>query len=78
MAIRTWHWGKIVILWAWGGGVAALLLTKFLSQQAMVDPVTSAVSFLGSLVILAGLSVVTWIWLGGKEKSGGGTAPRDA
>lgn len=67
MKIQRWHWGKIVILWAWGGLLVALLLTRFLSQQAAVDPVVSSVSFLGSVVILGALTVVTWLWLGGKE-----------
>lgn len=65
--MRQWHWGKIAILWSWGGLIVALLLTKFLSQEAAIDPAGSAASFLGSLAILAGLTVVTWIWLGGKE-----------
>jgi len=69
MNVRRWHWGKIAILWAWGGFVVALLLTKFLSQKAETDPVASLVSFLGSLLILAGLTSVTWRWLGGKEET---------
>ncbi|MFI5177337.1 MAG: hypothetical protein ACHQO8_02170 [Vicinamibacterales bacterium] len=68
MAIRHWHWGKIAILWAWGGLVVALLLTKFLSQRAEVDPTGSTLSFLGSLGILMALTVVTWWWLGGKDE----------
>jgi hypothetical protein len=66
--IRCWHWGKIAILWAWGGLVVALLLTAFLSQR--VDEANWSVSsftFLASLAILAALTVVTWIWLGGKD-----------
>ncbi len=68
MSIRRWHWGKIVILWAWGGLIVALLLTKFLSQKAELDPVASSLSFFGSLLILAALSIVTWLWLGGKDQ----------
>jgi len=67
MKIQRWHWGKIVILWAWGGLFVSLLLTRFLSQRADADPTMSSVSFLGSLGILATLSVVTWVWLGGKD-----------
>jgi hypothetical protein len=65
--IQRWHWGKIVILWAWGGLLVALLLTRFLSQRADADPAVSSLSFLGSLVVLAALTVVTWMWLGGKD-----------
>jgi hypothetical protein len=65
--IRRWHWGKIVLLWAWGGLVVALLLTRFLSQRADADPAMASFSFLGSLLVLLALSVVTWLWLGGKD-----------
>jgi hypothetical protein len=68
VTVRRWHWGKIVILWSWGGLIVALLLTKFLRQDAAIDPAGSTVSFLGSLAILAGLTVVTWIWLGAKDQ----------
>jgi hypothetical protein len=67
MSIRRWHWGKIVILWAWGGLLVALLLTRFLSQRAEVDPAVSLLSFLGSTLILGVLTIVTWLWLGGKD-----------
>jgi hypothetical protein len=67
MSIKRWHWGKIVILWAWGGLIVALLLTRFLSQKAAVDPVVSLMSFLGSILILVALTIVTWLWLGGKD-----------
>jgi hypothetical protein len=69
VSIQRWHWGKIVILWAWGGVVVALLLTKFLSQKAEVDPTVSSLSFLGSVLILGALTIVTWLWLGGKEEA---------
>jgi hypothetical protein len=67
MSIKRWHWGKIVILWAWGGVVVALLLTRFLSQKAEVDPVVASMSFLGSVLILVALTIATWLWLGGKD-----------
>jgi hypothetical protein len=67
MSVKRWHWGKIVILWAWGGFVVALLLTRFLSQKAEVDPVVSLMSFLGSVLILVALTIATWLWLGGKD-----------
>ena len=69
MTIRRWHWGKIVILWAWGGLVVALLLTRFVSQNAGVDPAGSVLSFFGSLLILVALTIITWVWLGGKDAS---------
>ena len=70
MSVRRWHWGKIVILWAWGAVIVALLLTNFLSSPAGDSLGTATVTFLMSLVILIALSAVTWIWLGGKESLG--------
>jgi hypothetical protein len=68
MRIRRWHWGKIAMLWGWGGLLVALLLTRFLSQKAELDPTVSSISFLGSLLILGALTIVTWLWLGGKDQ----------
>jgi hypothetical protein len=67
MNIRRWHWGKLVILWSWGGLIAALLMTRFLSQEVGIDPLTSTVSFLLAAAILLSVTVVTWVWLGGKD-----------
>jgi len=67
LTIRRWHWGKIAILWAWGGLVVALLLTNFLSSPADQSPARSTVTFLVSLIILLVLTALTWAWLGGKE-----------
>jgi hypothetical protein len=66
-SIRSWHWGKLAILWAWGGTLVALLLSDFLTGSIFESPIVSTLTFLGSLTALVLLSVVTWIWLGGKE-----------
>lgn len=67
MPIRRWHAGKLVILWAWGGLVAALLLTQFLGEPARSTPLLHLFELAGSLLVLIALSVVSWRWLGGKE-----------
>jgi len=69
MDIRRWHWGKVVMLWAWGGTVSALLLTRFLSAEVEEAPMVSLLALGGSLALLLALSAVTWQWLGGKEKA---------
>ena len=69
MNIKRWHWGKIAILWAWGGLIVALLLVRFLSQKADIDPLVSSLSFLGSIFTLVALTIVTWVWLSGKEQA---------
>jgi len=66
--IRRWHWGKLVIVWAWGGVVAALLLTTFLMTPAPQSPAVSTMAFAAVVGILLALTAVTWIWLGGKER----------
>jgi hypothetical protein len=67
VAIRNWHYGKIIILWAWGGLSAALLLTQFMAQPVEGAPLAHLLEFCGGLIILATLSSITWHWLGGKE-----------
>ena len=69
MSVRKWHYGKIVILWAWGGVVAALSLTLFMSQPVESSPVAHLVEVVLVLLITAALSIITWHWLGGKEPS---------
>jgi hypothetical protein len=68
LAIEHWHWGKLVILWAWGGTLAALLITLFVLEPVENAPARSAISFVLTLVVLAALSAITWRWLGGKER----------
>ena len=64
MAIRTWHVGKLVLLWIWGlvlVGVALSLL------EAEVSWLIGYVLIAGIVVVPAGLSVLSWRWLGGRE-----------
>ena len=68
MSIQRWHWGKLVIVWAWGGVAAALLLTIFLSAPVEQNPLGALVSLIGAIAILAALTAVTWLWLNGKEQ----------
>jgi hypothetical protein len=67
MAIRKWHYGKIMILWSWGGLIVALLLTQFMARPVDSAPMAHLLEFCGCLIILAVLSGLTWHWLGGKE-----------
>jgi predicted membrane channel-forming protein YqfA (hemolysin III family) len=70
MAIARWHYGKIVLLWAWG---LALMGVVFVSIQTLSHPNSTAqlvfafllLGLLGAIPLA--LSVVTWKWLGGKE-----------
>jgi hypothetical protein len=67
MSIRKWHAGKLMILWAWGGVFAAVLLTSFLSQPVRSTPWLHLFELAACLLILILLSIVTWRWLSGKE-----------
>lgn len=72
MPVRRWHIGKLVLLWAWG---AVLILLALAGVQAVPSNEASWTLLGWLLVFLAvavpvGLSVITWIWLGGREDSG--------
>ncbi len=68
MGISRWHPGKLILLWSWGGLLAALALTSFLSTPVSTSPVIHLVTFLTALLILISLSVITWKWLSGRER----------
>lgn len=67
MAIRNWHPGKLIMLWAWGGLVAGLILTDFMGRPVGSAPVSHLLEFAVTLIILVVLSALTWHWLGGKD-----------
>lgn len=68
MAIRNWHYGKLILLWAWGGvlGYIALVVLLALSGESYVVGTLLVVVLVGIPLLL---SVVTWKWLGAKEKA---------
>lgn len=72
MPITRWHIGKLVLLWVWG---AALTLLALAGAQAVPSKEVSWALLGWGLLLFAalvpiGLSVITWIWLGGREDSG--------
>jgi hypothetical protein len=74
--LRNWHWGKIVIVWAWGGMLVIALLRVFLTTPAAEKPGLAASTLIAALIVLIALSSITWMWLSGKE-SNRSSAPRD-
>jgi hypothetical protein len=74
VAVTSWHYGKVILLWAWGALLSILALYVALGLEP--DGQDTALSILGLIAIAvaflipACLSVVTWIWLGGKERAG--------
>jgi hypothetical protein len=69
MSIRKWHWGKLIILWCWGGLVAALALTHFMGAPVADTPLLHGSELIFVIVTLLVLSAITWHWLGSKEAS---------
>jgi hypothetical protein len=69
MSIRKWHVGKLILLWTWGGVVAALALTDFLGRPVQAAPMTHLCELILVVVVLIALSALTWHWLGGKDSA---------
>jgi hypothetical protein len=66
MRITRWHVGKLVILWTWG---IVLILLALVGVYAVPSERLLLGSFLllFALAIPVVLSIITWIWLGGRE-----------
>ena len=72
MAIKNWHFGKIVLLWVCGMLPALMIVLVFgdtsRSGDFRIDEEPLATAFAAVLVALAVLVPTTWKWLSGKEK----------
>jgi hypothetical protein len=64
MAIRRWHYGKLILLWTWGI-VLCVVLIRILATITDFVPGFTLIAAL--LAVLIALSVITWKWLSGKE-----------
>ena len=69
MKVRTWHVGKIVILWAWGAAaiVVGLQVLKDFEKTLTEHVLIGFALLILLLIIPIILSVVTWQWFSGKE-----------
>ena len=68
MSVRNWHYGKLIILWAWGGFAVTLVFLDFQSSPVKVAPFLHLFEFLFVLIVLAVLSAITWRWLGDRPR----------
>ena len=68
MSIRNWHYGKLIILWAWGAGVASLALLDFQTSSVESGPLRHLLELIFVVVALGALSAVTWHWLGDRSR----------
>jgi hypothetical protein len=65
LRITKWHFGKLVLLWAWGLALIVMLLIAL--ESIRENYVLGSLVILGIVTAPVILSVITWIWLGGKE-----------
>jgi hypothetical protein len=65
MAIKRWHVGKLVLLWAWGTVLIGVTVRVLDAKPSWL--VGYALIFLIFVVPIT-LSVLTWRWLGGREE----------
>ena len=72
MAVKNWHFGKIVLLWVCGMLPALMIVLVFgdtsRSGDFRIDEEPLATAFAAVLVALGFLVPLTWKWLSGKEK----------
>jgi len=65
MAIKRWHYGKLVVLWAWGGIITLVIVRNLESTNNYL----LGFLLIGLVIIIPFiLSIITWKWLSGKEK----------
>jgi hypothetical protein len=62
----------VILLWAWGVLAGGLVLTDFMRRTATSDLAVQLIELLLVLVVGVALTVITWIWLGGREAGSGG------
>ena len=68
MALRQWHYGKLVMLWAWGVTVMAVGV-RILRDLKPERFLLGTLLILGIVAVPISLSVMTWNWLGAREKA---------
>jgi len=64
VSIRRWHYGKLILLWAWGILVCVGIVFTIPHVNSFVVGFP-LIALIPTILIL--LSVITWKWLGGKE-----------
>ena len=65
MNIRSWHYGKIILLWMWA------IMLEFLGLHLLElinHFIMGFIIIIMILIIPIIMSVITWKWFGSKEK----------
>ena len=68
MAVKDWHFGKIVLLWVCGMLPIAALLVGLTVVRTSSEEEALVIISVAVLVALVFLVPITWKWLSGKEK----------
>lgn len=69
MPIKNWHYGKLIIVWAWTALFVGLLFQELDSLSDSPDSMWSRFALLVSMgTLLVTMSVITWKWLTGKQR----------
>jgi len=66
--VTRWHAGKLIIIWGMGGVASGIALMRFLSGSVVDSPIEHLIALLIALLILLGLTAITWHWLTGRER----------
>lgn len=64
--VKNWHYGKIVLLWAWGAAISFFSFNFLQSTESFVLGFPLILLIAGIPIIL---SIITWKWLGRKENA---------
>lgn len=78
-SIRSWHQGKLIILWAWAGIAFIAALTEFLkadTRKGKSSELLLEITFI--LIVPFLLSVLTWYWVGNEEQDESAVANQSA
>jgi len=68
MAVKNWHFGKIVILWVCTILPIAVFVTLLIEAYSIRGAESLVIIFAAVLLALIFLVPITWKWLSGKEK----------
>ena len=69
MAIRHWHYGQLILLWAWGAVISSFTLYVLATLSPDRYIIGSGLIVI-AIAIPAVLSIATWKWLSAKEGRG--------
>jgi len=72
VTITHWHRGKLILLWAWGAVLALLALVGVgaVDRNSRVGLLLGLGLLIFAIALQVVLSVLTWLWLGGREDPG--------